>query len=76
MHSNLEKKQEKILHKSAGSARIKKYLDKQQMIWKAKLLAPAQKTNYSQLGTQDSKKGYSFTSRAQENLHSFTVFPS
>lgn len=32
MHSNLEKKQEKILHKSAGSARIKKYLDKQQMI--------------------------------------------
>lgn len=32
MYSTLEKKQGKILHKSAGSARIKKYLDKQLMI--------------------------------------------
>lgn len=68
MHSNFEKNQEKILHKSAGSARIKKYFDKQQMIWKAKLLAPAQKNNYSQLGTQNSKKGLQFHKKGTGKL--------
>ena len=52
LYSTLEKKQGKTRHKSAGSARIKKYLDKQLVIRKAKLLAPTQKSNYSHLGTE------------------------
>lgn len=51
-----KKKQRKTWHKSAGSARIKKYLDKQLVIWKANLLAPAQKSNYSHLGTENLKR--------------------
>lgn len=70
-----KKKQGKTLHKSAGSARIKKYLDKQLVIWKAKFLAPAQKSNYSHLGTQNVKRGYSLKWH-EKFFHSLTVFHS